>query len=125
MLHDKYLPEYDVSTSHRITIEESSTKPLSMLEHLDVTESFWIKLLYRLRGITPGQNVTRSLREMFIELERRDEREIIFGLVGQFWKPDGNIQRVSIDEFKSFNTEGFLKPHGILKQYSKTKKMKS
>ncbi len=109
MLQDKYLPEYDVITSHSINLFGKHATPLSLLERIDVSQSFLIRCLYRLRGIKAGKDITGSLREKFIELERDGEREIIFGLVGQFWKPGGNIQVMSAGEFMRFNEEGFLK----------------
>jgi hypothetical protein len=45
----------------------------------------------------------------FIELAVLPERELVFGLIGQFWKPLGGLCKVSAEEFGEFQGDGYAK----------------
>jgi hypothetical protein len=45
----------------------------------------------------------------FVLLEERPGTENILGLVGQFWKPAGNIQKVLPEEFKEIENPAFAR----------------
>jgi hypothetical protein len=110
MLLDKYLPDYHYSEKHNIIIKAPAEKIFELARHLDVSESRFIKLLFRLRGM-PSKMLNREglQRNNFIELERTYPDEIIIGLIGQFWRPDGNLQLFKPDAFVNFGKTGFLK----------------
>ncbi len=45
----------------------------------------------------------------FVRVENVPERELVFGLVGRFWKARGDLRRVTREEFLAFGEEGFVK----------------
>ncbi|MBN1305788.1 MAG: hypothetical protein JXA13_15225 [Anaerolineales bacterium] len=104
-LLDSYLPVYEFSEFHKIRInapkehvfEAIKTLPmveLSPLAHLMFAAR---ELPARLAGkdIPPGQSGRPMLESMFEEgfilLEETPGKEIVFGLIGEFWKPDYGI----------------------------------
>jgi hypothetical protein len=110
-LHEKYLPEYDFNEVHSIEVDADEKSIFRAIMDLDTRRSPLIRILLRLRGMDTNavagyQNLTRM---GFTVLELDSFREGIAGLVGQFWKPSGNIQTVTANEFCSFGRDGFLK----------------
>ncbi len=110
-LHHKYLPVYDFSEHHQVDIKATPRVVAGCVESAKFSDSFIINLLTGLRGMPRTNAGIESVTKMgFVLLERDAQREVIFGLIGQFWKPSGNIIRVeSRDEFERFNENGFLK----------------
>jgi hypothetical protein len=110
-LHSKYLPVFDFNEIHQIRVKASRERIFASAQNLDFAKSRLINFLFFLRGI-PASDVQgiSSLQKMgFTVLEIIPQEEIIFGLVGQFWKPSGNIQMLSVDEFLTFKEKDFLK----------------
>jgi hypothetical protein len=110
MLLDKYLPEYHYREKHEMVINASPAKVYELVTKLDIGESWIIKTLLALRGL-PSQLINKEQmhRTRFIELENLPQKEMIIGLIGQFWKPSGNLQLFKPEEFLSFDEKGFLK----------------
>ena len=111
MLADKYLPQFHYNEIHRIAIAASPASISKHLASLDVSESWIIRLLLTLRGI-PKKTATgiEGWKRMgFVVLEHQPDKEIVLGLIGQFWKTHGNIQQVQPEEFVTFNKDGYLK----------------
>jgi hypothetical protein len=87
------------------------------LQDYDLRESRVTRVLMALRGY--GRRVRRPQRPEglvaslagagFVPLGGRPGCELVFGLIGKFWKPGGGLQRVSSDEFVAFHEEGFAK----------------
>jgi hypothetical protein len=110
MLLDKFLPEYHYREKHEIVINASPTNVYDLVTRLDMAESWIIKALLALRGL-PSQlmNKDQMHRTRFIELENLPQKEMIIGLIGQFWKPTGNLQLFKPDEFVAYDKKDFLK----------------
>lgn len=110
-LHEKYLPEYDFNEVHSKNVNADEELIFNAISELDAGRSPLIRLLLCLRGMkTNGLSGFQNLHKMgFTVLEMNPFREGIAGLVGQFWKPSGNIQKLTVDEFCAFQREGFLK----------------
>jgi hypothetical protein len=104
VLHDKYLPVYHFNEKHFILISATPERVYSVLSEFNFSDSRIIKVLFKLRGLpTRAYQGLRGMEEMgFTLLEQQPENEIMLGLVGQFWKLRGNIQRCEPSEF----TEG-------------------
>jgi hypothetical protein len=110
MLIDKYLPEFDFNERHSITIVSDRQTISSVLENFDFSSSRIIRFLFWLRGMPSKKlSIERLTRDGFIELERTKNDEIVIGLIGQFWKPKGNLQKFEPLEFISFRKPSFLK----------------
>ena len=96
---------------HRIGAKASPEKISRLIPEFDASESWIVRLLLFLRGI-PKRTSTgiEGWKKMgFVVLEHQPDKEIILGLVGQFWKSRGNIQSVTAEEFVSFTRDGFVK----------------
>jgi hypothetical protein len=110
-LHDEFLPEYHFSEIHSITINASREKISEVMQTFDFRSSPIIRILFFLRGL-PSKMVTGidGVKEMgFTVLRHIDQEEILLGLIGQFWKSKGEIQKFKPQEFKSFNDPAFAK----------------
>lgn len=111
MLQDKFLPQYQFSEKHSIQIKASAEEVYNSVLNMNFSDSWIISVLFKLRGLPSGTiKGIEGLREMgFTLLETEINKEIMLGLVGQFWKPHGNIQACTPEEFKEFNKADFAK----------------
>jgi hypothetical protein len=92
-LHDRYLPQYHFREVHRISVAASPDKIYQCARNLDFSGSTIIRLLFFLRGMPARMMSLEGLgKENFKLLEERAGEELIIGLIGQFWKPSGNLQ---------------------------------
>ena len=114
---DEFMPEYDVAARYDISVQASPAETATALEHADFSELRLTKLLLGLRTLgrkrpdsSAGTQVERLRRAGFIELANVPQREIVFGVVGRFWRPDsGIITGLSAEEVIAFHTEGYAK----------------
>lgn len=103
---DEFLPSYEFCELHKVTVEAPPERVFAALKELTIAElSPLIFLLTGIRSL-PGRLLKRHappplraglfLEQLyqggFIPLAEEPNREIVFGLVGQFWKPSGGIQ---------------------------------
>jgi hypothetical protein len=110
MLQDRFLPNYDFSEKHSIIVNQPPEKIYALVDNLDFSGSWVIKILFKLRGMAARMTMKEGLlRQRFIMLAQIENEEILLGLAGQFWKPDGNLQKLTPDSFVNFHARGFLK----------------
>lgn len=110
MLIDEFLPEYDFVEMHGISIRARAADIYRAANEADFSESFIIRLLLRLRGLSTEQVTLSSLkRSRFEILGEAPDREILLGLVGKFWMPKGDMQEVDAESFKKFAKPGYAK----------------
>lgn len=109
-LTDHYLPEWDVRSSHHTLVDADPASTFRAVKEIDLAESTMIRLLFKARGL-PGQRLTlRTLERVgFIPLEERPDSEFVLGIVGKFWTPSGDLQRLTPDAFRAFDLPGFAK----------------
>jgi len=108
---EKFLPEFQFSEKHSIQISASPSAVSSQIANLNVSDSWIIQALLTLRGI-PRRTSTgiEEWKKMgFVVLEHQSDQEIVLGLIGQFWKVSGKLQRFTAEEFTSFNHPDFAK----------------
>ena len=110
MLIDEFLPSYDFSEKHNIMIHAKTERVFRVLNEIDLCESPIIRWLFRLRGL-PAKNVTlRDLRKIRFEtLGEVENKEILLGLAGRFWKIKGDLRKVDAGNFREFDEKGFAK----------------
>ncbi len=79
--------------------------------NLDASESWIIRILLALRGIPASisKGIEGWKKMGFVVLEHQVDKEIILGLIGQFWKISGKIQHCNAEEFTSFTDPKFVK----------------
>jgi hypothetical protein len=83
----------------------------------DLAASPLSKLLLALRGYgrrarraTATSLPVRIERFGFARLDEDPGRELVFGLAGRFWRPDGDLRRIAgRDAFLAFSEEGSVK----------------
>ena len=119
MLLDAVLPEYDVAKRHRVVIRASRERVFEELLHYDFRGSRVTQVLMALRGYggrvrraetgTHGTLSESLARFGFTPLAEAPGEELVFGLVGQFWRPSGSLRAVSASEFAAFREPGFAK----------------
>lgn len=111
MLHSKYLTEFHFNEKHSILISASPTKVSALIHDLDASESWIIRMLLALRGIptNTSKGIDGWKKMGFVVLEHQPDKEIILGLIGQFWKISGKIQQFKAEEFTSFADPKFVK----------------
>jgi hypothetical protein len=119
LLLDTWLPEFDVSKRHAISIAAPAPRVYSELLRYDFGDSFVTALLMGLRGYGFRWKRTRqaevsSLSEQlerfaFTRLEEKPGEELVFGLVGKFWRPDGGLRQLSREDFAAFREPGYAK----------------
>jgi hypothetical protein len=110
MLQDDFLPEYDFSEVHSIIIGKPPETIYSLMYDFDFAESKLIRFLFKLRGMNSGMTIKQGmLQAKFIELGFHQNDELVLGLVGQFWKPNGNLMKIDPAQFSKFAEPGFLK----------------
>jgi hypothetical protein len=56
-----------------------------------------------------GSFSERVERFGFVKLADVPGRELVFGLAGRFWRPDGGLRRLTREEFLAFAEEGSVK----------------
>jgi hypothetical protein len=101
-LQDKYLAQYDFNEVHQTVIAAPPQVVYPFIRNLDFSGSWIIRLLFFLRGLPTRHVSLNTLADQkFLVLEEVANEGIIIGLVGQFWKPIGNLQPFTPDTFST------------------------
>lgn len=107
---DQFLPEYQFSNAHRITINASAEKIYYSIFELDMGKSPLIRILFLLRGMPISSLSFKELEHSgFSVLGEQPGSELLLGIAGQFWKLKGNMQKVDSENFISFHKPGYAK----------------
>ncbi len=125
MLLDQFMPAYEFHELHSVMIKATAEKVFKAMKELTATElSPLVFLLMAIRGL-PARLLRRQAEEKppagpfleqmyrggFIPLEEAPDKEIVFGLIGQFWKAAGGVAPDihEAQEFLSFDDRAFAK----------------
>lgn len=118
-----YLPQVHFKTSISLKINQPIDQVAPYLESIDFTQariSYW---LFTLRGIQvpDGSGFDTGSHDLFIKLPVNDKDTLALGVVGKFWRTDGQLVALSSDEFLSFSDPAYAKSTWIfrLKEVSK------
>jgi len=114
---DEFLPDYDFRSACQIRVNATRPVVYECLLHSDLTDLRLTRLLMTLRsgGRRPRQAIPGGLLKRlpgtgFIVLEEAPEDEIVIGVAGQFWRPDGRrCMDLTAAEFTNFSRTGFAK----------------
>ncbi|MGB7069356.1 MAG: hypothetical protein WBD22_07660 [Pyrinomonadaceae bacterium] len=110
MLIDEFLPEYDFVERHVTRVRAKASEVFRAVNEVDFGESWIIRTLFFLRGLSTGNITLREMREgAFETLGEKTDHELLLGLVGQPWKPSGGLKKVEAVSFKEFAEAGFAK----------------
>jgi hypothetical protein len=110
------MPRYDVADRHEILIAAPPARAYRCARDLDIGRLPLSRALFALRGIPhlltgsvrPSRRMTLDdmVAAGFVVLGERVSEEIVFGVVGRFWRPASGIVRVSASEFASYAEPG-------------------
>lgn len=110
MLIDEFLPDHDFVETHNIVIHADAADIYRTANEVDFSESFIIRSLMRLRGMSGGSLTMRNLKRYKFEmLSESINKEMVIGLVGRFWTIGGDVQTIDAESFKKFDRKGFAK----------------
>lgn len=111
MLQSKYLPQFDFSSAHSITVNAPVSKIFPLIREFKIKNppiSYW---LMKLRGMSAPTHFSIKHLEnsRFVLLEELPDKEIIIGIIGQPWTLTGHLQLFQAHEFIPFNDKGYIK----------------
>jgi hypothetical protein len=110
MLIDEFLSDYDFVETHGISVRAGAAEIYRAANEVDFTDSFIIRWLFRLRGLSTKDVTLKSLSKSRFEiLGETPGHEILLGLVGRFWTPGGDLKKIDGETFKKFDTAGYAK----------------
>ncbi len=115
MLIDEFLPNYDIRERRRIEVNAPIGITYATARRLDISEARLSMILFRLRGIPVGKDhgdrfdIDSFQKMRFILLGEKMNEEILLGLVGRFWTPAGELQRLDRDGYLKFRQPGYAK----------------
>jgi hypothetical protein len=125
MLLDKYLPAYEFNEIHSVVVKAAPESVFAATKSLTPSElSPWVFRLLSIRDLparligkhSPPTNgdqpfLNQLYENDFIPLAEEPDREIVFGMIGQFWKPAGaeSPQLTTPQEFLDFDQPAYAK----------------
>lgn len=115
MLIDEFLPTYDVSNTYAVTVDDISSNVYPILRKMEISDASVSMFLFQLRGISAACDgpekfdLDSLLKTGFVILEEKTNHELLLGLIGKPWTPDGCLVDFSADEFKDFDRPGYAK----------------
>jgi len=114
-LIDEYLPSFHFSETHATEVNVPANVVYSSVLACDLGRSAIVRFLFRLRRLPECEMTIEGLQQIgFRLLARREDREIVFGLIGKFWTSYAGILPFQPEEFVSFDGKGYAKAAGNL-----------
>ena len=106
----EFLATSDFSSRHQTVVRGSAAAAFAAIRHLDLGRSRLIRTLFRLRGLPPSAQTLDGLSRLgFVPLLEAPDHALVMGVVGRFWSPRGQLQRLTVDGFREFNRPGWAK----------------
>lgn len=119
----KFLPNPRHTEIHRIFVNAKPDAAWRAARHFDMSDILWIRLLFDIRTMPDAiaePSRSRSKRGLgvdditksdtgFIILEEIPGREVVIGSVGKFWQLKIPFEKLTPDEYYSFEEPGFGK----------------
>jgi hypothetical protein len=116
MAIDQWLPQYQVSARYSTHVHAPDEQIYAVLKRTRFSDLFIVRVLMRVRGYridrsTSSESATNDgERGSFLELGAVPPHEVVLGIAGRFWRPDGGIVRdLTPAEFVDFHREGWAK----------------
>lgn len=112
-LLQEVLPRFDVAAEYSTRIHATPDRIYGILQR-GLPVGTLTKLLMAVRNLPRWMSRERSRNAMpenpFYKLKQLENREIVIGIIGQFWRPISNPLPIhSLDEFLEFQKEGYCK----------------
>jgi len=116
-LIDTWMPTWDAVERHQTHVRAPREAVWRAARTLDFARSPVVRALFALRSLPGlcsrgprralGGTLDGLLRSGFVLLGERPGEELLLGLVGRFWRPDGGIVRLTADELRTFDRPGY------------------
>lgn len=113
LLLNEVLPEYDVAAKYNIFVRATPEQIYEVVQN-GFPAGTITKLLMALRKVPRyfqrGAGSEPPGEKAFYRLKQLENREIVIGIIGQFWKPVATWVPIhNLEEFMDFQKEGFCK----------------
>ena len=113
----EFLPKYDFSATYGLNIRAPASVVYERLFTADFRELWLVRLLMTVRSgrRSPRNRVSADLRQRlqgtgFVILEEVPNTEVVIGVAGRFWRPDGRrCMDLTADSFVGFSRRGYAK----------------
>lgn len=116
---DEFLPNYHFNEIHSTRVSAAPDAVMAVVRSLTAREVPVLVALMALRSLPgrlrgrhrrarTGSILDQFLRGGFVILADRPD-ELVVGGVGRFWRPSGDVRRVSADDFGAFGEPGYAK----------------
>jgi hypothetical protein len=111
---DEWLPQYEVSASYSVHVRASVDETYTALTNANLSDLSMVRRLMGLRGYRNGRGPTlveaqNGKHGPYLVLAV-PQREVVLGITGRFWRPDGGIVRgITPPEFADFHRKGYAK----------------
>ena len=114
---DEFLPKCDFSAAYEVSINAPSSDVYERLLRSDFNELWLVRLLMSIRSgkWLPRNRMSDDLRQRlqgtgFVVLAEVPNEEIVIGVAGRFWRPDGGrCLDLTAAEFAGFSRPGYAK----------------
>ena len=108
-LLDEILPNFDVAAKYTIRIRATPEQIFNILQK-GIPTGTLTRFLMMLRRLPRIVRKDESEDYSFYKLKQSQAREIVIGIVGQFWKPVARTVTINnLEEFLAFERNGFSK----------------
>src|SRR5687767_5211654 len=99
---EDFLPRHDAVERHETLVHAPPDRTWAAVRALDMAKSPIVRVLFTLRGL-PGREATLASMESFgFTILRDGPDEILLGLIGRFWRPAGDIERVPPADWSAY-----------------------
>jgi hypothetical protein len=115
---DEFLPHYDFNEVHSVT---TAAQPAAVMEAIRELTPLEVPLLVALMAVRSVPAILRGRRPAvrgrlldgfrnggFVALREQPD-ELVFGGVGRFWRPSGDLRLIGATEFRGFAEPGWAK----------------
>lgn len=123
MLLDNLLPAWEFREYHSITIEAPPHRVFAAIKQVTPDEVPLFRILFTIRALPAlilhkayppfrGKQSTfeQALQSGFTLLAEQPAQELVFGIIGQFWRIKSNVLTIAnAEEFMAFEAPGFAK----------------
>ncbi len=117
---DRFCADFQFAEKHAILVHASPERVFESIRNVDLSESRIIRTLIAIRMLPqrllsktaqrPTFNLEDDILDFgFIKLAEDFPREIVFGIVGRFWRLRDTIHPLPAASFADFQQQGFAK----------------
>lgn len=115
---DEWLPQYQTAARYQIVVRASPEQTYAALAKANFSDLTIVRVLMRLRGYrlkanklaAPEKPASGRRYGGFLELAEVPQQELLLGIAGRFWRPDGGVVHgLRPAEFRSFCREGYAR----------------